>query len=214
MPQFDICVGGAEGRREPADQNFRTYTQGRRLEVAAERKRYVVCICKKIILISKQLPEEKTMKQLRNVILLTAFAVTGSILVLPRPSLSHCQIPCGIYDDHARVQSMLEDVTTIEKSVKLITELSGKTDAQSKNQLIRWVMNKEKHAQRIILTISDYFLTQRVKQSQKDYAERLLKHHAVIIAAMNTKQNARIKYVKTLKESIEALSNYYPEHKP
>jgi nickel superoxide dismutase len=56
-------------------------------------------------------------------------------------------------------------------------------------------------------------LTQRVKPSQKDYAERLLKHHAVIIAAMKAKQNADVKYSKNLKESIEALLSYYPEHK-
>ena len=74
-------------------------------------------------------------------------------------------------------------------------------------------MNKEKHAQQIISTISDYFLTQRVKPSQKDYAERLLKHHAVIIAAMKAKQNADMKYAKSLKDSIEALLSYYPEHK-
>jgi len=79
--------------------------------------------------------------------------------------------------------------------------------------LVRWV-NKEKHAQKkIISTISDYFLTQRVKPNQKDYAERLIKHHTVIIAAMKSKQNADVKYAKTLKESIEALSSYYPEHK-
>ncbi len=153
------------------------------------------------------------MKQLRNVILLIALAVTGSILVLPQPSHAHCQVPCGIYDDHARVQSMLEDATTIEKSARLIAELSGKSAAQSQNQLVRWVINKEKHAQKIISTISDYFLTQRVKPSQKNYSERLLKHHAVIIAAMEAKQNADIKYAKTLRESIEALSPYYPEHK-
>ena len=51
-------------------------------------------------------------------------------------------------------------------------------------------MNKEQHAQNIIDSISDYFLTQRVKASQEDYAERLQKHHAVIVAAMRAKQNA------------------------
>ena len=65
------------------------------------------------------------MKQLRNVMLLIAFAAAGSALVLPQPLHAHCQIPCGIYDDHARVQSMLEDAATIEKSAKLIAELSG-----------------------------------------------------------------------------------------
>jgi nickel superoxide dismutase len=153
------------------------------------------------------------MKSFRKMMFFVTFTVVGTILVLPQLTYAHCQIPCGIYDDHARVQSMLEDAATVEKSAKLIAELAGKPDAQSQNQLVRWVMNKEKHAQKIISTISDYFLTQRVKPSQKDYAERLLKHHAVIIAAMKAKQNADVKYSKNLKESIEALLSYYPEHK-
>jgi nickel superoxide dismutase len=163
--------------------------------------------------ILNQTTEEPMMKNFRKVMLLITFTVFGSVLVLPQPAHAHCQIPCGIYDDHARVQSMLEDAATVEKSAKLIAELADKSGAQPQNQLVRWVMNKEKHAEKIISTISDYFLTQRVKPSQKDYAERLIKHHAVIIAAMKAKQNADVKYAKNLKESIEALSSYYPEHK-
>ncbi len=153
------------------------------------------------------------MKRLKSLIVLLALAVTGSVLWLPQPLSAHCQIPCGIYDDAARVQQMLEDATTIDKSVKLIAELSGKSDAQSQNQMIRWVMNKEKHAENIIVTISDYFLTQRVKPDQKDYLERLQKHHAVIIAAMNAKQNSDLGHAKNLRESVEALAIYYPENK-
>ena len=48
-------------------------------------------------------------------------------------SHAHCQIPCGIYDDYARIQSMLEDVKTIQKSIRLIYELTDKNGAQSKN---------------------------------------------------------------------------------
>lgn len=126
---------------------------------------------------------------------------------------SHCQIPCGIYDDHARVKIMLEDAATAKKAASLIAELSGKKDPQSNNQLVRWVVNKEQHAQNIIATISDYFLTQRVKPNQKDYTERLKKHHAVIVAAMKVKQNADAKYVNTLENKITELLPYYPEHK-
>ncbi|MEM1153808.1 MAG: superoxide dismutase, Ni [Pseudomonadota bacterium] len=126
---------------------------------------------------------------------------------------SHCQIPCGIYDDNARVKAMLEDVATTRKAVTSIAELSGKSDPESNNQLVRWIMNKETHAQLIISTISDYFLTQRVKADQKDYVERLKKHHAVIVAAMKVKQNASMEYVNTLEISVEALLPYYPEHK-
>ena len=152
------------------------------------------------------------MNRFKRSMLFIVCAVAGYILLLPLQGHAHCQIPCGIYDDAARIQSMLEDTATIEMAYKSITNLAGKTDAQSQNQMVRWVVNKEKHAQKIISTINDYFLTQRVKPSQKDYAERLAKHHAVIIAGMKTKQNANVKYAKTLKESIEALRSYYPEH--
>ena len=153
------------------------------------------------------------MKQFPNIILLIVFAMTGTNLVLPKMSHAHCQIPCGIYDDHARIQAMIEDATTIEKSAKLIAELSGKSDVQSQGQLVRWVVNKEKHAQKIISTICDYFLTQRVKPNQDDYADRLMKHHAVINKAMKVKQNTDVKYAKKVKESIMVLSAYYPEKK-
>lgn len=150
---------------------------------------------------------------MKHIMLLIALAAIGSTLMMSNSAQAHCQIPCGIYDDYTRVQSMLEDAATVEKSVNSIYELAGKSDAQSQNQLVRWVMNKEDHAQKVIETISNYFLTQRVKPDQKDYSERLAKHHAVIVAAMKVKQNAEVDYVKALKESIAALSSYYPEHK-
>ena len=145
--------------------------------------------------------------------LLTSMAILGFVFAVTMAAYAHCQIPCGIYDDHARVKLMLEDTATILKATRLMAELSGKTDAQSQNQLVRWIMIKEKHAQNVISTISDYFLTQRVKTSQKDYVERLKKHHAVIVAAMMAKQNADEKYALDLQKTIEELVEYYPEHK-
>lgn len=151
------------------------------------------------------------MKSLFQAILLITVMAIGAGVVLPAPAYGHCQIPCGIYDDHARVQSMLEDAATVEKAATEIAALASKTDPQSKNQLVRWVVNKEQHSQNIIDTISDYFLTQRVKAEQEDYAERLAKHHAVIVNAMKAKQNADGN-VKALRASIQALAGYYPEH--
>lgn len=142
-------------------------------------------------------------------------AGTGMAVALFLNSMSvqaHCQIPCGIYDDAARVVEMLESAATVEKSMKLIGELAGKNDAQSQNQLVRWVVNKEEHAQMIISTISDYFLTQRVKASQDDYAERLQKHHAVIVAAMKAKQNSDMQMAMDLKDAINGIAPYYPDN--
>lgn len=138
-------------------------------------------------------------------------AIAAGIILTPRPAFSHCQVPCGIYDDHARVSSMLEDAATVSKAVAQINELASKTDALSRNQFARWVMNKESHAQSVIETISHYFLTQRVKASQDDYAERLQKHHAIIVAAMKTKQTADPADAEALVAAIKAIADYYPE---
>ena len=151
-------------------------------------------------------------KILKKTRFLSSLVVVGCSLVLSLQVYAHCQIPCGIYDDYARIQSMLEDTATIEKSANMMADLATKTDSQSQNQYVRWVMNKEKHSQNVIDTISDYFLTQRVKSSQQDYTERLIKHHRVIVAAMKTKQNADSRYTTELKHSIEALAPYYPKH--
>lgn len=148
----------------------------------------------------------------RQRILLITISIIA-IFNMPLTAMAHCQIPCGIYDDYARLTALLEDAATIEKTIKMMGELSGQTDVQSQNQMVRWVVNKETHAQQIIETMSNYFLTQRVKPSQKDYTERLERHHAVIIAAMKAKQNADMKSATALKKSIGLLKEYYPEHK-
>ena len=146
-------------------------------------------------------------------VFLRAAAVLFFGALLPTTAQAHCQVPCGIYDDHARVKSMLEDSATTRKAIFELEQLVAKKDVQSMNQLVRWVMTKEQHAERIIDTISDYFLTQRVKPGQKDYAERLARHHGVMIAAMKVKQNADQAHVDALETRIQALLGYYPEHK-
>ncbi len=139
-------------------------------------------------------------------------ALLAALIFIPNTVQAHCQIPCGIYDDHARVEAMMEDAITVEKAIKLINEFAGKTDALSINQAVRWVVNKEKHAQNIISTMSDYFLTQRVKPKQADYKDRLAKHHAVILAAMKAKQSADPEASNDLKAAIEAVAPYYKAH--
>ena len=124
----------------------------------------------------------------------------------------HCQVPCGIYNDASRVHQMLEDVTTIHKAIDQIYELNDKRDVQSAQQVIRWVNNKEIHADKIIHTISNYFLTQRVKPSAKDYLLRLREHHTVILLSMKIKQRADAEVAEALREAVEALSKYYPDH--
>ena len=138
-----------------------------------------------------------------------SLAAAAGLLFSAHSASAHCQVP---YDDHARVSAMLQDADTVTKAGQLINELAGKSDAQSQQQLVRWVNNKESHAQSVIATIADYFLTQRVKVSQDDYIQRLKDHHAVIVAAMKAKQSANPAAGMALKDAIAELTAYYPEH--
>ncbi|GAA4886171.1 superoxide dismutase [Ni] [Ferrimonas pelagia] len=143
----------------------------------------------------------------------TFLPVLGLLMVaLASPSaLAHCQVPCGIYDDGARVKAMMEDATTIEKAITEMNALAGKKDVQSQNQFTRWVMNKESHASHIITVMAEYFLAQRVKPGE-DYEKKLKEHHAVILAAMKAKQSSDMNAVKALNEAIAKLTQYYHIH--
>ena len=140
-----------------------------------------------------------------------------AFLFTPQSSVNaHCQVPCGIYDDHARIHAMLEDVTTITKAIDQITELSKNNNALSLNQVTRWIMTKEQHATHIITTVAEYFLAQKVKDAApgstgyEEYLEQLAIHHRVMRAAMKTKQTVDGRDAAGLKAAVEALGKLYP----
>lgn len=128
---------------------------------------------------------------------------------------AHCQVPCGIYDDAARITAMREDATTIGKATAQIVLLSGKHDALAFNQATRWVMTKETHASHIITVLSEYFLTQKVKTvapgaaGYDAYLKKLADHHAVLAAAMKTKQTTDPANVDALHKAIDTLAHHY-----
>lgn len=147
-----------------------------------------------------------------------ALCATSLLLVLGQAehARAHCQVPCGIYDDAARIKSIREDITTIEKAMGAIAELAPKRDAQSQNQLVRWINTKEAHADKIIHVIAEYFLTQKIKpvapgqgKAYAAYVEQLTRHHAVMVAAMKTKQTAGTGAPKELKQAVDAIAGYW-----
>ena len=122
---------------------------------------------------------------------------------------AHCQVPCGVYGDSARFTQMLEDQTTIAKAIAQIVGLAGKKDAQSANQLSRWVSTKEDHANKIQKIIAEYFLTQRIKSSSEKYEALLKGAHSVMVAAMKCKQGTDSKSADALKSLIENFQTVY-----
>ncbi|HEY9070972.1 MAG TPA: superoxide dismutase [Ni] [Candidatus Ozemobacteraceae bacterium] len=134
---------------------------------------------------------------MRRVVLALLLAVV-CLPFVPGIVDAHCQIPCGIYDDELRMKLIEEHIGTIEKSMNLIIEL-GKGKEIDYNQLVRWVNNKDQHADELSETVTYYFLTQRVKPEDKDYDKRLALLHQMLVAAMKCKQTTDLKHVTVLR---------------
>ena len=150
------------------------------------------------------------MRQVKSLLTLPAV-----LIALAATSYSHCEIPCGIYDDAARIAAMREDVTTIEKSMKGIIDLSA-ADDKNYNQIVRWVMNKEDHADKLQEVATQYFMFQRIKPVEETdqaawtaYQQQLTLMHKITVHAMKAKQTTDPAEVETLRNLIDAFEKQY-----
>ncbi|MCH2117316.1 MAG: superoxide dismutase, Ni [Pirellulales bacterium] len=135
-------------------------------------------------------------------------------MLTARHVAAHCEVPCGIYDDQARFQQMLEDTKTIAKASDQIHLLATESSPQNMNQLVRWVTTKEQHATNIQQTISQYFMTQRIKADKPEYVNKLTTAHAVMVAAMKCKQKVSPDAAEALEKSIYKFYTAYTGKKP
>lgn len=147
-----------------------------------------------------------------KVLLFTLF-----IAFLPKTVSAHCEIPCGIYNDSLRIALLYEHVQTIEKSMNSIIEIDGKSS--SANQLVRWVMNKEDHANKMQDIISKYFMHQRIKPKgvgevgRKEYIAQLEAMHRLSILAMKSKQSVDLELIDAMQKTIHDFEHaYFKEH--
>ncbi len=132
------------------------------------------------------------------------------------PADAHCQIPCGIYDDELRVQLIEEHITTVEKSMNQIIAL-GAAEPVNYNQLVRWVNNKEEHAQKIQDIVTAYFMAQRIKPPKdhgdesvvNEYMHKLALLHAIQIHAMKAKQSTDLEQIETLRKLVAKFRTAY-----
>ena len=109
---------------------------------------------------------------------------------------------------------MLEDTATIAKSISSIEEFdSGLNDtpptAKSINQTNRWVTTKEKRVTNTQHIVAQYFLTQGIKGSNRDYTNQLITAHKVMVAAMKCTQDADPATAENLKNAIYDLYRVY-----
>jgi nickel superoxide dismutase len=131
-------------------------------------------------------------------------------------AFAHCQIPCGIFDDELRVQLIEEHIGPVEKSMKKIAEIGGAKSVDY-NQLVRWVENKEVHAEEIQEIVTAYFMAQRIKPPKNDgdekatkaYLHKLALLHAIQIHAMKAKQSTDLGQIATLRDLAAKFRTAY-----
>ena len=137
----------------------------------------------------------------------------AALLVLLSISLTsfawaHCQVPCGIYGDKLRFEMLREHITTIEKSMNQVTALSA-APGENMNQLVRWVNNKDDHADQFSEILTQYFLAQRIKAKTGRYHHKLVLLHKMQVAAMKCKQTTDLKHVANLKALVSEFEVVY-----
>jgi nickel superoxide dismutase len=147
----------------------------------------------------------------KNIVLSAVFV---SAVVFGSLAYSHCQIPCGIYDDDARLNMISEHITTIEKSMKLIEDLSDQDDVNA-NQIVRWINNKEAHADELSHIITHYFMAQRIKITSegnaeyKKYVKKLTLLHEMLVTTMKAKQTTDTANVAKLRALLNQFHEAY-----
>jgi nickel superoxide dismutase len=114
-----------------------------------------------------------------------------------------------------RIRMIREDLTTIEKSMKSIEELSGE-ETVNYNQLVRWINNKELHASKVQEVVTQYFMTQRIKhpgdgdaKALATYHKRLALLHQILVYAMKCKQTTDLENVRKARELVTEFASAY-----
>jgi nickel superoxide dismutase len=132
-----------------------------------------------------------------------------------RMALSHCEVPCGIYDDPARIALMKEDIATCEKAMNQMRIIAGH-ETPNMNQYTRWVANKESHAERIQHNVAQYWLTQRIKvpadgdqAGTAKYHRQLALLHQIMVKAMKMKQTTQTQHAADARKLVDEFAGTY-----
>ena len=143
--------------------------------------------------------------------------VTGCLALVCAAVLAyaHCQVPCGIYGDATRFTLMREHVTTIEKSMKEIEHI-GSAASPNNNQLVRWVSNKEAHADELAHIVTAYFMAQRIKpvdaerkEAYATYVKEITLLHQILVGSMKAKQSTALEHCGELRSLIDQFEASY-----
>ena len=155
------------------------------------------------LFLREPLKEEVMYKRFCQIVLMSCIPfITASF------AAAHCEVPCGIYDDEMRINMIGEHITTIEKAMSQVTALQGKAPVDY-NQVVRWIMTKETHANKLQKIVTQYFMTQRIPPGDQNYMKKMSLLHKMLVAAMKCKQTTDLAHTKELSSLLKEFHHVY-----
>ena len=128
---------------------------------------------------------------------------------LLKTAYAHCDIPCGIYE----TDTMMHSAETCRRMIQKIEGLVELDSIEKHNSLIRSVMNKEKHAQKVKREIyilwSDYFKPEHLEK-YPDLHERLWR---VAKQASVVKQTVSMEETEKLVTMVHDIAHLFADSK-
>lgn len=122
---------------------------------------------------------------------------------------AHCDIPCGIYE----TDTMTYSAETCRRMIQKIEGLGEIDSIEKQNGLIRSVMNKEKHAQKVkdelYILWSDYFKPEHIEKfpNLHDQIWKTVKQASVV------KQTVSMEEVEKLNSMVHDVAHLFADSK-
>ena len=121
---------------------------------------------------------------------------------------AHCQMPCGIYHDDMVFNQIDQYVETMYKGMSVLND-SKFSGVHDWNEVIRWVMLKEKESDEVAKLITTYFLQQKIKPGEPDTCKRVESAHRLLFYLVSIKQNTDIKFVQQFLNEWDKFKNLF-----
>lgn len=126
-----------------------------------------------------------------------------------KTAYAHCDIPCGIYE----TDTMMHSAETCRRMIQKISELGSLDNLEKHNTMIRSVMNKERHAQKVkdelYILWSDYFKPEHI-DAYPDLHDRLWK---AAKQASTVKQTVSMEEAEALITLVHDIAHLFADTK-
>lgn len=117
-------------------------------------------------------------------------------------------MPCGIYHDDMVYDQIDQYVETMYKAVAEIEDNTFQ-NPQQRNQLVRWVLQKDVQSDEATRLITTYFLQQKIKPDEPDTQEKVVSAHKLLFLIVAIKQNADKKIVLDFNEEWTKFKHFF-----